>query len=519
LKIKEVLKVKIPKIIKNLLVIFIFSLLSLQSLNITAQGKVQALPKLQIVTQPGIEYKNGDTITFTVVSPNYSGKVEYRVILYNGTTKKTSDLWNTPSTGYYYKSWQPNGNSSFDIHWPAKQMDPGAYSMTVLVRRAGSKSGYDSYVDTRAFWVKDLKDEAIENNETNENKETEEIKAPELSVAVYKGLFKNADYSDPGVFLQNGKQTGATSDKFKKLLSNINDKRDMTTLAEIYKQISTIPNGDGEKFGCTVDEILNRNTLTGCTDYGLVFAALSRAKGIPTVFLQTARIDWIKDLREQNSNKGMMRGHILVEVYINNSWYLIDSTSGKLYLNYDKNNFSLDDGYYVFAKSLEVFDMGTKDEMDNYQRMMDIFKDFDMNLYKQPLYNYVRLDNLNETIKSIPFTGEQNQGSADTLDYVIIGTKGEVETLVSKSNLPNYKGYSESIFQNECKNIKYKNIIYFRIKGTPVSQAIKDMVPEIDSIKEDIYKKTYDSGYILIISGNSEQEIMGMLDRVAGYLR
>jgi hypothetical protein len=111
-------------------------------------------PKLQIVNQPQAQYKSGDTISFTVSSPNYSGKVEYRVMLYNGTTKKTSELWNTPSTGYYYKNWQPSGNYNFTIHWPVSQMEPGAYSLTVLVRRVGSTAKYESHVDTRTVWIK-----------------------------------------------------------------------------------------------------------------------------------------------------------------------------------------------------------------------------------------------------------------------------------------------------------------------------------------------------------------------------
>lgn len=116
-------------------------------------AKAAALPKLTIVNQPKKEYKNGDTIAFKVTNPNYSGKVEYRVILYNGTTKKTTNLWNTPETGYFYRGWQPAGNYTFEIHWPVSQMDPGAYSMTVLVRKANSTSKYDSFIDTNSFYV------------------------------------------------------------------------------------------------------------------------------------------------------------------------------------------------------------------------------------------------------------------------------------------------------------------------------------------------------------------------------
>lgn len=110
-------------------------------------------PKLTVVSQPNKEYRSGDTISLKVSNPNYGGKVEYRVILYNGTTKTTTNLWNTPVTGYYYRNWQPSGNYQFEIKWSASQLQPGAYSMTVLVRRANSKGSYDSYIDTNSFWV------------------------------------------------------------------------------------------------------------------------------------------------------------------------------------------------------------------------------------------------------------------------------------------------------------------------------------------------------------------------------
>ncbi len=118
-------------------------------------GTVSSLiPKLNLITSPVKEYKPGDTISLTVSSPNYGGKVEYRVILYNGNTKKTSELWNTPLTGYYYKNWQPSGNYNFNIHWPIKGMEPGPYSITVLVRRVGAKVPYDSFLKTEAIWIR-----------------------------------------------------------------------------------------------------------------------------------------------------------------------------------------------------------------------------------------------------------------------------------------------------------------------------------------------------------------------------
>lgn len=131
------------------------TLIILFGVNTAASAKVVILPELNIIEQPIRQYSADETISFKVQAPNYGGKVEYRVILYNGTTKTTTNLWNTPATGYYYRNWQPSGNYVFQIRWSASQLKPGAYSMTVLVRRANSNTYYDSYVDTNSFYVTD----------------------------------------------------------------------------------------------------------------------------------------------------------------------------------------------------------------------------------------------------------------------------------------------------------------------------------------------------------------------------
>lgn len=108
-------------------------------------------PQLKIVSQPAKEYKVGERVSFKVYAPNFSGKVEYRVILWDGNKKAQRELW-PKMPGYYYKNWTPSGKQVFTIGWPINE--PGPYSITVLVRRAGTKVSYDSYVKTISFVVK-----------------------------------------------------------------------------------------------------------------------------------------------------------------------------------------------------------------------------------------------------------------------------------------------------------------------------------------------------------------------------
>lgn len=223
--------------------------------------------------------------------------------------------------------------------------------------------------------------------------------------AVFNGYFYNIDHSKPDVFLKNGPQT--TNNNYQSDLNKFNNEKNLSTLIQIFKYISEdqYHNGDGEKFGRTVDDIMSSKLLTGCTDYGLLFASLARDKGIPTIFLQTARIDWIYD-RVRNADSGIT-GHILIEVYIDGKWRLVDSTAGRYYPDYDFSNFSLNDGYYVFSKSIEVWDSGVKNEQQNSAMMSELFKNFNVDAYIDPVYDYIDL-RTGRSAKGTPFNfGQQ----------------------------------------------------------------------------------------------------------------
>lgn len=120
------------------------------------------VPQVQFVNTPSTEYAIGDRVRFDISAPNYGGKVEYRVVLWNDTTKTYSDLWNA-GNGYksrYYTKWQPWGNNVFTLGWVINE--PGAYRITVYAKRVGVANSRaalkgmncDSYKESVAFVVK-----------------------------------------------------------------------------------------------------------------------------------------------------------------------------------------------------------------------------------------------------------------------------------------------------------------------------------------------------------------------------
>lgn len=130
----------------------------------TAQAAVKKtiVPVVQFASAPVIEYTAGDRVQFNINSPNYGGKVEYRVVLWDDSQKSYSDLWNDKNgyPSHYYTKWQPKGNTIFTLGWPI--FKPGSYRITVYAKRVGVESSNaamkgmncDSYKQSVAFTVK-----------------------------------------------------------------------------------------------------------------------------------------------------------------------------------------------------------------------------------------------------------------------------------------------------------------------------------------------------------------------------
>lgn len=121
------------------------------------------VPQIEFANPPVTQYNVGDRVNFNIHAPNYGGRVQYRVVLWNDSKKSYYDLWNA-GNGYpekYYTKWQPYGNNIFTLGWII--FEPGSYRITVYAKRAGipnsktAKKGYncDSYMESVAFTVKE----------------------------------------------------------------------------------------------------------------------------------------------------------------------------------------------------------------------------------------------------------------------------------------------------------------------------------------------------------------------------
>jgi len=200
---------------------------------------------------------------------------------------------------------------------------------------------------------------------------------------VFRGLFKNPSYDNLELFLQEDEQTRIT-EQVKAIASLVNDKRDVSTLAEIfaavyaaapYKRDPCVP-----RFTITASQVLTQGFSTGCTNYAIAFAAVARAKGIPAIVVDGADDEWIKG----GASLEYVCGHFFVEVFVENKWQLLDSTSGELYPDYDTKNWCLPGKKIAFAKALSVIDMGVNESTHNLLQRAAFLKD--KIIYRDPGY-------------------------------------------------------------------------------------------------------------------------------------
>ncbi len=84
-----------------------------------------------------------------------------------------------------------------------------------------------------------------------------------------------------------------------------------------------------------------------------------------------------------------MQGHIFLEIYIKDTWYLYDPTFHILYFDYDYDNIFLPRGYIAFAKALNSHEIGVHSTQDEKQIGIEYAKSFCISEYKNPNYNMI----------------------------------------------------------------------------------------------------------------------------------
>ena len=148
------------------------------------------------------------------------------------------------------------------------------------------------------------------------------------------------------------------------------------------------------KFSRTVIEIFESKTFSGCSDIGMMVAAILREKQIPTIYVETANVDWLNKQLNDLPGHEIMLGHIFLEIFIEGKWVLYDPTFHIVYCNYDKTNNNYPRRYYVFAKGMDANSLGVFNTKDERLLAIKKLKDYDYQTYAEPMYQELDLKGL-----------------------------------------------------------------------------------------------------------------------------
>jgi Transglutaminase-like superfamily len=131
------------------------------------------------------------------------------------------------------------------------------------------------------------------------------------------------------------------------------------------------------------DAIVNSNGYGGCANHSILFSALARASGIPTVTVKTMDADWIREFRKTGAT-GNWNGHVFLEVFFDGHWHLLNATELRLYDDYDPAMRILPGNRYAYDKGSDPFQLVLSADWERWKiQTTTYFANFDVS--KLPL--------------------------------------------------------------------------------------------------------------------------------------
>lgn len=98
------------------------------------------------------------------------------------------------------------------------------------------------------------------------------------------------------------------------------------------------------------EEILAAGSYGSCADHAVMFGALTRALGIPTVWVKTMDADWIRAFVARGAEPASWRGHVFLEVFVEGRWMLLDASASTLYREYSPRSRLLPGERFAYDK-------------------------------------------------------------------------------------------------------------------------------------------------------------------------
>ena len=165
----------------------------------------------------------------------------------------------------------------------------------------------------------------------------------------------------------------------------------ITRRERLYNSIDYIWNNfhyakrfNNKMFKRTAKVLFRDKKLGGCADFALVAATLFRASQIPTRLIMTANADWMS--RYKKNSLHITTGHIFLEVYLEDEWYLVDPVFRFLFSEYRQELRSYPRREYFCLRGVDYWALGIYDIADLDKVYQARALRFDEKLYKDPAY-------------------------------------------------------------------------------------------------------------------------------------
>jgi hypothetical protein len=211
----------------------------------------------------------------------------------------------------------------------------------------------------------------------------------------------NIDYDSPEKYLEPGEQSKISSQETIDMIrARLGKSSGLEGLRDLYlwkKQEFDAFQGGGKLIGkTTINLLLDKRKLSGCSDDALVFSAVARYLGHPTIMVDTAGLEWAENFKLRLTTSYV--GHVFVEVFIAPNWILVNPTSGEFIMEYDPSNpvipiTSGDEksGYYAILKGKDMWDYGVREPDMLKKKLREFAISFEPNEVEMPSYNIERL--------------------------------------------------------------------------------------------------------------------------------
>ena len=187
------------------------------------------------------------------------------------------------------------------------------------------------------------------------------------------------DYSHPEAYLPLNAHFGDKK-HIEQIAATLGGKTPEEKLVAISKWVHShlVYEADAPNEWRDFDRLVRDGNYGGCGDYSVVFGSLARACGIPTVWVKTLDVDWIREYRAHGT-KGTWSGHVFLETYIHGRWRLLDDTAMVLYEDYDPKMRILPGERYAYDKGGDPFELVLSSRWQLWKKeTRGYFRDFDL---------------------------------------------------------------------------------------------------------------------------------------------